>query len=103
MKRRTLKAVIASAVVVLQGLPAFAQFEGATEKVLGLYGHMADLLKYVLGIGALCTLIGIIINVMKGEREAAEKLLYWTLGLAIGFILIEILEENIPHWINFVG
>ena len=103
MKRNSLKALMASAVLALQGLPAFAQFEGATEKVLGLYSHMAALLKYVLAVGALVSLTVLIVKLFKGEKEAAERLIYWVLGLSVGFALIVLLETRIPEWISTVG
>lgn len=102
MRHLIFKVVIVISVLIFHGITAFAQFEAATEKVLGLYAHMATLLKYVLGIGALCTLVGIVINLMKGEKESAEKLIYWTLGLSVGFTLIAILEANMPNWVNSI-
>lgn len=64
----------------------------ATEGVMSVYAGMAKLMKGIILIGGIVVLGDIIIKVMAGEREAARKLLWWLIGLAFGFIMIEVLE-----------
>lgn len=52
-----------------------------------------SLLKIVLGIGALITLVMVIFNIFKGEREAAQKMAWWVVGLSVGFALIAIVPN----------
>ena len=53
---------------------------------------VVSFLRIVMGIGALIALVLAIINFIKGERDAAQKVGYWVIGLAVGFVFLSILE-----------
>ena len=64
----------------------------ATSGMKSLYGSVASLLQIVLGIGAVVVLVEVVLKFMKEEREAATKLIWWLLGLAIGFAMLSVLR-----------
>ena len=65
----------------------------ATEGIRSLYSGMANLLKAAILIGAAVVLGDIIIKLMSGDKDSARKLLWWLVGFAFGFIMIEILSS----------
>ena len=77
----------------------FAQGQGATivngisNELNGMMQSFVTLLKIVLGIGALITLAMVIFNVLKGEREAAQKMAWWVVGLSVGFAMLSIIPN----------
>lgn len=73
---------------------AFAQsgdWADATKGVMSIYETLSKLLKIIIGIGALIVLAEIILKLMSGDKESAHKLLWWLVGLAIGFVFLEML------------
>lgn len=80
------------------GVPAVAQSSNAGKTVLddatrefsGLLDSLASFLRIALGAGALIMLVMAIYQLMKGERDAAQKLAYWVVGLALGFALLTV-------------
>ena len=62
----------------------------STRTMSSLLVDIANVVKIALGIGALVTLVIVIYNLIKGEREAAQKIGYWVVGLALGFALIQV-------------
>lgn len=92
------KALWASAILALNPVYALAAGDDASTdlitktktKLSGLLKDLGDLFKVVIAIGALVALIMVIVNIMKGERDAASKAAYWLIGLVIGFIAISV-------------
>lgn len=79
------------------GVPAFAQsnegatvLDQATESFRNLLQNLANFLRIALGAGALIMLVMAVYQLMKGERDAAQKLAYWVVGLALGFALLSV-------------
>lgn len=62
----------------------------STTTMSSLLVLIANVVRIALGIGALVTLVLAIFNLIKGEREAAQKIGYWVVGLALGFALISV-------------
>lgn len=89
-------AVLTVIVGLVSGAPVMAQNEGqqvldqATNSFSGLIDSLANFLRIALGAGALVMLVMAIYQLMKGERDAAQKLAYWVVGLALGFALISV-------------
>lgn len=93
------KVAILCAIVALSNSQfALAQGEQIGENILrqstttmnNLLALIANVVRIALGIGALVTLVLAIFNLIKGEREAAQKIGYWVVGLALGFALITV-------------
>lgn len=88
-------AVMVVAMLLLTAVVVVAQdgeFSGAIGGVRSLYKSLALLLRIVIGLGAMVVLTMIVLNIMRGEREAAGKLVWWLVGLVFGFIMLFILE-----------
>ena len=66
--------------------------DGANQSMKSLAQSVVSFLRIVMGIGALIALVLAIINFIKGERDAAQKVGYWVIGLAVGFVFLSILE-----------
>lgn len=89
-----------AAVMFLFSGSVYAQSLGGTEGAQILdqasqtMGSLVDgvvrIIQIAMGLGALITLALAIFNIMKGEREAAQKLGYWVIGLALGFALVSV-------------
>lgn len=71
-----------------------AQIQGAalldegTRAGQSLVQSLVRFLQIGLGIAALVTLVVAIYNLFKQEREAATKLIWWFVGLAVGFAVL---------------
>lgn len=95
------KVALCSLMVALTGgmESAFAQIDGAqmldegTRAGQQLIASLIRFLQIGLGIAALVTLVMVIYNVFKQEREAAIKLIWWVVGLAVGFALMTALSN----------
>lgn len=76
---------------------AFAQTEGtdildaAATSMSSLGVTLGRVVQIALLIAALVTLVMAVINVLKGEREAASKIAWWVIGLALGFAFVSII------------
>lgn len=57
---------------------------------------MTNLLKVIFSIGALISLSLIVLRVMRGDREAAMKMLWYLLASAGGFILLIVVGNFEP-------
>lgn len=57
----------------------------------GLVTLFARIVQVSLALGALATLISVIICVYKGEREAASRLGWWVMGLSLGFTFVTVI------------
>lgn len=98
----TRTATISGIVLLLlfMAFPAFAQqgsevINASTTALLGIVQDVIRLLRVVLGIGALVTLVIVIFQVFKGEREAASKIAWWVAGLTLGFVLLSVVGNLI--------
>lgn len=82
-----------SLLFVFQGVAASAQdeWDEAASGIYSLYSSVGRLLTIVMMLGALIVLAMIVVNIMKGEREAALKLAWWLLGLAFGLVMMSFL------------
>lgn len=95
------KVALCSLMVALIGgvNTAFAQIDGSqmldagTSAGKNLIASLVRFLQIGLGIGALVTLVMVIYNLFKQEREAAIKLVWWVVGLAVGFALMTALSN----------
>lgn len=68
-------------------------FAPASNGMLGILHGFAGVLKIVIIIGALITLVMLVLKIMSGDKESASKLGWWTVGLSLGFILLHILDS----------
>lgn len=84
--------------------PSYAQGENLGKEVIessasalyGLLDSIVVLLQIVMGLGAIVVLAIVIFKVFKGDREAAEKLAWWIVGLTLGFVLLTVVKNLIP-------
>lgn len=66
--------------------------ESAITLVKSIWRPMFNLLRIVMGIGALIAIVILVFNIMGGKPESARKLAWWFAGLTLGFILLSILQ-----------
>lgn len=66
--------------------------ESAITLVKSIWRPMFNLLRIVIGIGALIAIVILVFNIMGGKPESARKLAWWFAGLTLGFILLSILQ-----------
>lgn len=106
---RTKTAVLASLFIMFSSISTFAfapgggstdqigqeLIHGATQGLSDLGDSVVDLIRVIMGLGAIVVLGVVIFKVFKGDREAAEKLAWWVAGLAIGFVLLTIVQEYV--------
>ena len=96
---KKLSAAALTGVMMCASATLSAQNEGqqvlqsANSSLQGLGTSLVTLLKTVLGLGALVMLVIVIFKVLKGDREAAEKLAWWVAGFTIGFVLITVVQN----------
>lgn len=64
----------------------------STSALRNLLDSIVSLLQVVMGIGAIVVLAIVIFQVFKGEREAAQKLAWWVVGLTLGFTLLSVVS-----------
>lgn len=65
---------------------------GISDSLSSIVENVVNLLRIVLGLGALVTLVIVVFKIFKGEREAAEKIAWWVAGLTIGFVLLSVVK-----------
>ena len=58
-----------------------------------LMDSLVSLMQVVMGLGAIVVLAIVIFQVFKGEREAAQKLAWWVVGLTLGFTLLTVVSN----------
>ena len=104
LKSLSLKArigVCTAAVALANANAAFAQNLGndilneSANSMQGLVAGLVRVLQIALGLGALVTLVMVVFNLFKGEREAAQKIGWWVVGLALGFALISVVATRV--------
>lgn len=90
-------AAVTTALAVTEGI-AIAQdnlgeqlLQETNRQFVGLGNTLVTLLRTVLIIGGVVMIVVIVYDIMKGEREAAQKLGKWFAGLVVGFVVMEIL------------
>ena len=69
-----------------------AVIEDSTDALKELLDSVVTLLQVVMGLGAIVVLAIVIFQVFKGEREAAQKLAWWVVGLTLGFTLLTVVQ-----------
>lgn len=104
MKRFLKKAEIAMLTAGLMLISPLAQAQinlgeqvlsESKEAMTDLLDSLVELLQVVMGIGAIVVLAIVIFQVFKGEREAAQKLAWWVVGLTLGFTLLTVVSNLI--------
>ena len=95
-------AVCSAAVALGNASTAFAQanigeqvLDQSANSMVGLVNYLVRVLQVALGLGALVTLVIVVFNLFKGEREAAQKIAWWVVGLALGFALLTVVANII--------
>lgn len=68
-------------------------FSGLRGGVFGLYSPVRTLLEVILGLAAMLILARIVPKLMNGDRDSAKTLLWWLVGLAFGFVMLEVLAR----------
>lgn len=68
----------------------FADLRGG---VYGLYDNLKGLLEVIMLFAALIIFIRLVMTLSSGDKDAAKKLLVWLLGLAFGFIMMEVIYD----------
>lgn len=101
-KSRGFKMALACAAVAVIPNVAFATtdlskqvLDETSASLKRIVTSLATVLQVGLGIAALVTLVFVVINLLKGEREAASKIGWWVVGLAIGFGAITVVANLI--------
>lgn len=83
--------------------PGKTILSNSTQKLQGLLTDVTKLLQVILGLGALVTLVMVIFNIFKGEREAATKIAWWVAGLTLGFVLITVVASLVQNAAGTTG
>ncbi len=69
-----------------------------TESALSqLVGNIIGVLQILLGIAALVSLFVVIYNIFKQERDAAQKAIWWVVGLAAGWAAMTVVGNLIGN------
>ena len=58
-------------------------------------GATVRLIRVILGLGALVMLTYAVFKLLKGEKDAAEKVAYWIVGLVVGFLFLSLVQKYI--------
>lgn len=88
--------------VLIGGFLAFAVIKTVSGGMSGYGGtsvaavtrfktELGGTLKFILGISSLCSLTVMVIQMMRRDREAVRKVVFWTVGFVIGYLLINTL------------
>lgn len=70
-------------------------WEPMNNGIKGIYANLITLCTTILGIGALLSVVAIVYEIFKGEKEAAHKLIYWAMFLVIGFTILSVIGQFI--------
>lgn len=98
-------AVCTGMLSLISGFEAFAQnanigseiLDASADAMKSIVTNLVKVLQIALGVGALVTLVLVVFNILKGEREAAQKIGWWVVGLALGFALISVVANQITR------
>lgn len=98
--RRTEVALLSLGLMLISPVAMLAQsdnlgqevIESSTDALKELLDSVVTLLQVVMGLGAIVVLAIVIFQVFKGEREAAQKLAWWVVGLTLGFTLLTVVQ-----------
>lgn len=77
--------------------------ESASGSLRGLVANMIGFLQILLGIAALVSLFVVIYNVFKQERDAAQKAIWWVVGLAAGWAAMTVVGSLIGNNVQVDG
>ena len=69
--------------------------DSVSNKMSNLGDALANVVQYGLLAGALVTLVLLVFNLLKGERESATKLGWWVFGLSFGFAAVAVIRSLI--------
>lgn len=67
----------------------------STRELKGLTDSLLRLLQVILGLGALVSLVVVVYQMFKAEREVSTKLAWWLAGLTVGFVLLTVVKNMI--------
>ena len=84
--------VVSWAQTGLESANAETMMTKASSNIKSLGNTVATIMQYLIGIGGLISLVVIIINFIKGERDSMSKAAYWLLGCVIGFVFIALIK-----------
>lgn len=74
------------------------QILSQTESAMsGLVSSIIGVLQILLGIAALVSLFVVIYNIFKQERDAAQKAIWWVVGLAAGWAAMTVVGNLIGN------
>ena len=59
---------------------------------INIISDIVSFVQVVLVIGGIGMLVMVIFKIVKGDREAAEKFMYWLAGIVLGFALLSVME-----------
>lgn len=85
-----MKCILAS-LLSFAGIDQGDPFAEARSGVLDIYVHVRNLLEVVIILAAMFILVRVVIKIVGGDRDAAKTLLWWVIGLAFGFVMLEVL------------
>lgn len=63
---------------------------GASQSLVNLSASIVGFLQILLGIAALVSLFVVVYNIFKQERDAAQKAIWWVVGLAAGWAALTV-------------
>ena len=69
--------------------------EQTTGQFQRIAGVTVRLIRVILGLGALVMLTYAVFKLLKGEKDAAEKVAYWIVGLVVGFLFLSLVQRYI--------
>ena len=67
--------------------------DSATSGLSNILRGLVEVLRVGLGIGAVVMLVMVVFRVLKEEREAATKLIWWLIGIVLGFTFLTIVSN----------
>ena len=70
-----------------------AILSGTSSGLSGMIPGIIRVLKYIVIFGGAISLLAVVFNIIQGERDAAKKAGWWLVGLALGFIVLTLLQS----------
>lgn len=58
-------------------------------------GITVRLIRIILGLSALVLLVYAVLKILKGDREAMDKIVYWIVGLIVGFLFLSLVQRYV--------
>lgn len=63
-----------------------------TNALVGIVSNAVSWLRKIIRVAAFVTFTILVFKLLKGEREAAEKIAWWVAGLALGSALLSVVQ-----------